>query len=168
MTPLTGAEDPRRTAGARSPPCGRWMRRTLAAVIAGAAVPAMAVPTCTVASGAQLAFGNVVALASTGDRSTDSGASFWVNCNSEVTSAPQLYSSNPRAMVSGSSSLPFQLSLVSPGGIELAYSPPATPLGIVRDGTNQSVTIYAKILASDFRSLPSGTYATSITMTVVY
>lgn len=168
MTPRTDTEGARRTAGPRTMPCGRWMLCTLAAVIAGAAAPAMAVPTCTVASGAQLAFGDVVALASTGDRITDSGVSFWVNCNSEVTSAPQLYSSNPRLMVSGSGSLPFQLSLVSPGGVELASSPPGAALDIVRNGTNQTVTLYAKVLASSFRSLRPGTYATSLTMTVVY
>jgi spore coat protein U-like protein len=59
------------------------------------ATPALAAPTCTIASGATLSFGAVVALASTGDVTTNSGTSLWVNCNSDVTGAPALYSATP-------------------------------------------------------------------------
>lgn len=44
--------------------------------LAAAAIDAWAVPPCTVASGATLSFGTIVALASTGNVSANSGTSF--------------------------------------------------------------------------------------------
>jgi hypothetical protein len=44
-------------------------------LLAVACMPAWAVPTCTVASSATLSFGTIVALASTGDMTTNSGTS---------------------------------------------------------------------------------------------
>lgn len=129
---------------------------------------ALAVPTCTIASGATLAFGPIVALASTGDVTTNSGGTFWVNCTSDVTTTPALYSGTERTLVSGGNSLPFTLSAASPGGTELATQSTGTPLGIAKNGTNQTVTLYGKVLAADFRSLPSGTYSRSIALTVEY
>jgi hypothetical protein len=63
-------------------------RGALGFLLTGAAVEALAIPTCMVASGATLSFGAIVALASTGDVTTNSGTSFWVNCTAEVSAAP--------------------------------------------------------------------------------
>ena len=129
---------------------------------------AWAVPTCTVAPTATLSFGTVVALAATGDISTNTGSSFWVNCTSDTTVSPSLYSATSRTLLSGAGSLPFTLSVNSPGGIEIASAPPGTQLGIVRDGTNQTVVLYGRIFASSFQSLPAGVYTRSIVLTIEY
>ncbi|MEJ1962832.1 MAG: spore coat protein U domain-containing protein [Gammaproteobacteria bacterium] len=137
-------------------------------LFAGACEQTWAVPACTVASTATLSFGSVVALASTGDISTNTGGTFWVNCTSEVTTVPSLYSATPRTLVSGANSLAFTLSTSSPGGTELSTAPPGTSLGIVRDSTNQTVTLYGLVMASNFKSLRSGFYTTSIALTIEY
>ncbi len=143
-------------------------RRVWALLIIAWAPMAWAVPTCTVASGGALAFGPVIALASTPNVSTNSGTSFWVNCTADVTTTPAIYSSTTRAMVSGSSSLPFALSVISPGGLELRSSSPGTPLTISKNGSNETVTLYGKIFANDFKALPAGVYVQVITLTVEY
>lgn len=51
------------------------LRGLLASMIAAACTHGLAVPTCTVATGATLSFGAIVALASTGDVATNSGSS---------------------------------------------------------------------------------------------
>ena len=135
---------------------------------AGACMSVQAVPTCTIASGAMLSFGAVVALANTGDVTTNSGSSFWVNCTSDVAAAPTVYSATPRTLLSGGNSLPFALSMVSPGGTELPTASPGTQLGIARNGSNQMVTLYGKILATHFQSLSPGMYSTSIMLTIEY
>lgn len=154
-----------------------WMRATRATMrfrIATAAVAlawagcATAAPTCTSASGAELAFGAIQALAATGDRSSNSGTSFWVNCNNEVLAAPTLYSATQRTLVSGSGSLPFSLSLAAPGGLELPSAAPGQALAVVNDGTNRTVTIHGLIRAVDFRALPAGTYSRIVALTVAY
>src|ERR1700719_1529462 len=127
-----------------------------------------AVPTCTVASGAMLSFGAVVALASTGDVTTNSGSSFWVNCTSDVAAAPAVYSATPRTLLSGGNSLPFALSIVSPGGVELPTASPGAQLGLTRNGSNQMVTLYGNILAPNFQSLSPGMYSRYITLTLEY
>jgi spore coat protein U-like protein len=137
-------------------------------LVAGACMSVQAVPTCTIASGAMLSFGAVVALASTGDVITNSGSSFWVNCTSDVAAAPTLYSATPRTLLSGGNSLPFSLSMVSPGGAELPTAPPGAQLGITRNGSNQMVTLYGKILATNFQSLSPGMYSSYITLTLEY
>jgi spore coat protein U-like protein len=137
-------------------------------LIAGACMSVQAVPTCTVASGAMLSFGAVVALASTGDVTTNSGSSFWVNCTSDVAAAPALYSATPRTLLSGGNSLPFALSIVSPGGVELPTASPGVQLGLFRNGSNQMVTLYGNILATNFQSLSPGMYSRSITLTLEY
>ena len=137
-------------------------------LLAVACMPAWAVPTCTVAYSAPLAFGAIVALDSTGDVTTNSGTSFWVNCTSDVAAAPTLYSATPPILLSGGNSLPFALSIVSPGGAELPIVSPGTQLGITRNGSNQVVTLYGKILATNFQSLSPGTYSMSITLTLEY
>ena len=146
----------------------RWACRLMPALFACAWAQAWAVPTCTVASTATLSFGSMVALASTGDISANTGTTFFVNCTADVVTTPSLYSASTRALVSGAGSLAFSLSTVAPGGAELPTAPPGTPLGIAKDGTNQTVPLYGKLLAGNFRSLHSGFYTTSITLTVVY
>jgi spore coat protein U-like protein len=137
-------------------------------LIAGACTNAQAVPTCTVASSATLSFGPVVALASSADVTSNSGGSFWINCTSDVAVAPRFYSATPRTLVSGSSSLPFALSAVTPGGAELPTSSPGASSGIATNGTNQTVTLHGKLRSSDFRSLPSGLYSRVIALTIEY
>ena len=139
-----------------------------ACVLAGIGTGAMAVPTCTIASGATLSFGAIAALASTGDQTTNSGSSFWVNCTSDVTTTPAIYSATERTLQSGDNHLPFALSAVSAGAAELPASSPGTPLGIAKDGTNKTVTLYGKVLAVNFKALPSGLYSRSATITVEY
>jgi len=129
---------------------------------------AFAIPTCTVASGATLSFGAVVALASTGDVTANSGGSFWVNCTSDVSTTPTLYSATARSMIQGGNTLPFTLSLVSPGGADLPATSPGAALSIPKDGTNRTVTLYGKIRAADFKGLPSGLYSRTLSLTVSY
>jgi spore coat protein U-like protein len=144
------------------------LRTCLAIALALAACPILATPQCSVATGAQLSFGTIPALASAGDRTTDSGTSFWINCNSEVAAAPHLYSSSPRTLAAGASSLPFKLSLLSAGNADLPASSPGTALGTTRNGTSQTVSLYGKIRAADYKSLPPGMYSTSISLTIEY
>ncbi|MFC5499318.1 spore coat protein U domain-containing protein [Caenimonas terrae] len=139
-----------------------------AAMLGSLAVPAMATPQCSVATGAQLLFGTVVVLERTGDKTTDSASSFWINCNSEVIAAPQMYATGARVMQSGTQQLPFKLSLVSPGGGDLPAGSPGTALDFPHNGANQTVTLYGKILVSDFKSLPGGLYSGSVHLTIEY
>ncbi len=157
---------PLRDLRARAP--RRYLACLLALLAAATSTGALAVPTCTVASGATLAFGTIVALASTGDVTSNSGSSFWVNCTSDVTAAPTLYSDTGRTLMSGGNSLPFALSAMAPGGIELPSTSPGTALGITRNGSNQTVTLHGKVRAADFKALPSGSYSQLITLTVEY
>ena len=166
MNVTNGSTDGRRMVeGRRRGPRIAWLSSML---LAGACLSAQAVPTCTIASGAMLSFSAMVALASTGDVTTNSGSSFWVNCTSDVAAAPALYSATPRTLLSGGNSLPFALSIVSPGGVELPTASPGAQLGLTRNGFNQVVTLYGKILASHFQSLPPGMYSRSITLTLEY
>jgi spore coat protein U-like protein len=144
------------------------LRGLVASLIAVACTHALAVPTCTVATGATLSFGAVVALASTGDVTTNSGSSFWVNCTADVTAAPSLYSATQRTLTSGGNNLPFALSAVTPGGAELPTASPGAPLGFTRDGTPQIVTLHGRMVASNFRALPAGSYARAIVLTLEY
>jgi spore coat protein U-like protein len=146
----------------------RVLRSMLACIVTATCTHALAVPTCPVATGATLSFGAIVALASTGNVTSNSGSSFWVNCTSDVTAAPLLYSATPRTLTSGGNSLPFELSVVSPGGAELPYASPGAPLAFTRNGTNQTVTLHGRVYSSNFRSLPAGMYARSIALTLEY
>lgn len=137
-------------------------------MVAAACTRGLAVPTCTVATGATLSFGAIVALASTGDVTSNSGGSLWLNCTSDVTAAPLLYSATPRTLTSGGNSLPFALSAMTPGGVELPTASPGAPLGFARNGTSQTVTLHGRIDSSNFRSLPAGAYARSIALTLEY
>lgn len=148
-------------------------RRTLLRALLPAAcllmsLPAQALPSCTVASGGVLSFGAVVPLASTGNVGSNSGASFWINCSSDVTSVPAIHSATARVMASGGASLPFSLSAQSPGGQALPASAPGHPLAIALDGSNQVVTLHGLIRAADFAGLPAGAYSQVISVTVEY
>jgi len=144
------------------------LRGLLALLAAGVGTHALAVPTCTIAAGATLSFGAVVALASTGDVTTNTGSSLWVNCTSDVVTTPRLYSPTARTLVSGNNTLEFSLSASSPGGIELATSSPGTALEFAKNGSNQTVVLYGKLFAANFRALPSGLYSRVISLTVEY
>lgn len=144
------------------------LRAALALLVSAAGTPALAVPTCTVATGATLSFGAVVALVSAGNVTSNSGSSFWLNCTSDVTSAPVLHSATPRTLTSGGNSFAFALSTVGPGGPSLPTASPGTPLAFTRNGTNQTVTLHGRIDASTFGSLPAGGYAGSIALTLEY
>ena len=160
--------DPFKNAG--SPDMGRQLARGLCLLwLASICNSAMAAPTCTIATGATLSFGSVVALASTPDQTTNSGTSFWVNCSEDVAAAPTLYSSTtPRTLQSGAYSIPLALSTHSPGGPELPFASPGMPLNVLRNGTAETVVLFAKIQSTHFRSLPSGSYTAVLSLTVEY
>lgn len=152
------------------PFCARLPGRVLGMLcLAASCNTSQALPVCTIAAGGNLSFGSVVALASTPDQTTNSGTSFWVNCSAEVTNAPSLYSTTtPRALLSGANSIPLMLSTHSPGGPELPFSSPGMPLDLLRDGSAETVVLYAKIQAIHFRNLPSGSYAATLSLTLEY
>lgn len=158
------------TSGAASPGHARVLSHALGVLcLAATCNTALALPTCTIATGARLSFGSVVALASTPDQTTNSGTSFWVNCNTDVPSAPTLHSSTmPRALLSGAYSIPLELSIEAPGGPELPFASPGTPLNVLRNGTAETVILYARIQSIQFRSLPSGSYTAVLSLTVEY
>jgi spore coat protein U-like protein len=140
----------------------------LGAALALASAGALA-QSCTVAPGATLAFPVIVALASTGNQATDTGQSLKVACDSGVAGTLRLYSGTARVMSNGARNLPFNLSLGSGAASnDLPTLSPGAPFDIIRDGQLQTVTLYAKIFAQDFRSLPAGPYSASIILTVEY
>ena len=155
---------------AGSPGMARQLARGLCLLwLASICNSVMAVPTCTIATGATLSFGSVVALASTPDQTTNSGTSFWVNCSADVPDAPSLYSSTtPRSLQSGANSIPLALSTHSPGGPELPFAPSGVPLNLLRNGTAETVVLHAKIQSTHFRSLPSGSYTAVLSLTLEY
>ncbi|MDB5907542.1 MAG: hypothetical protein JWP34_1656 [Massilia sp.] len=126
---------------------------------------------CEVQAGA-ISFGNITTLASTGDKVADSGTSFKVACSSDV--VPTIASTTPRSMKDGAATphlLPFNLSL-TPGAAadDLPTSSPGT-LAITQDGTLQTVTLHAKVLASNFsgaNALPAGSYSNTMLVDVSY
>jgi spore coat protein U-like protein len=145
----------------------RW-HGALIAVLAMVSAHASA-QSCTVGTGGALAFGSVVALASTANQTTDSGQSFKVKCDSGVAGTLRLYSATPRVMQHNASSLPFNLSLNSgAANDDLPTAPLGAPFDITRNGTDQAVILYAKIYSQNFRSLPSGLYSAAIVLTLEY
>jgi spore coat protein U-like protein len=145
----------------------RW-RGVLIAVLAMVSTHATA-QSCTVGTGGALAFGSVVALASTTNQTTDSGQSFKVKCDSGVAGTLRLYSATPRVMQNNASSLPFNLSLNSgAANDDLPTASLGAPFDITRNGTDQAVILYAKIFTQNFKSLPSGLYLAAIVLTVEY
>lgn len=153
-----------------SPPAARPQLRALCGLcLLTICQLASALPTCTIATGATLSFGNVVALASTPDQTTNSGSSFWVECSADVASTPSLYSSTtPRMLVSGSNSIPLALSTEFSGGPELPFASPGMPLNLLMNGNAQTVVLYARVQSIHFRALPSGVYAATLSLTLEY
>jgi hypothetical protein len=140
----------------------------LIAALAMASMDALA-QSCTAGSGGILVFQGVIALASTGNQTTDSGQSFKVKCDSGVTGTLRLYSATQRVMRNSSFSLPFNLSLTSGApSNDLPTTSPGAQINITRNGLDHPVTLYAKIFTEDFRTLPGGLYSASITLTVEY
>ena len=132
------------------------------------AAPVRASSGCDIALGAQIAFGVVVALASTGDVDGNSGSSLVVQCAADVEVSPSLYSSSPRELSGPGGELPFRLSLDAPGGAELADAAPGSPLPVTGDAHDHVVPLYARLRAVDFAALPAGAYSGAITLTIVY
>jgi hypothetical protein len=65
--------------------------------------------------------------------------------------------------------LPFNLSLNSgAANDDLPTAPLGAPFDITRNGTDQAVTLYAKIYTQNFKSLPGGLYSAAIVLTVEY
>lgn len=124
---------------------------------------------CTVALDGTLVFPTVVALASGGNQTTDSGQSLKVGCDAGVAGPLKLFSATPRVMSNNANALPFNLSLNS-GAVsdDLPANSPGAPFNVVRDGQGHAVTLYARILAQNFKSLPGGTYSAAITLTLEY
>ena len=132
----------------------------------GTVVSAPAFALCAVSGSATIAFGAFEALASSGNQSANSGSTFVVKCTPNE--KPALYSTTPRTLVSGTSSLPFSLSIVSPGGPELPTMSPGAPMSFLQDNKDQVFVIHGLVRSADFRGLPSGTYSRVVTLTLEY
>jgi spore coat protein U-like protein len=165
---MNGLDKAAAIAGRRN--AARWPGRGLCMLwLMAISNPLLALPTCSVASSPNLSFGSVIALASTPDQTSNSGISFWVNCSADVPRAPSLYSSTtPRVLLSGANSVPLALSTESPGGLELPFAAPGMPLNLLMNGSPRTVILYAKIRSIHFRSLPSGNYSATLSLTLEY
>jgi spore coat protein U-like protein len=140
-------------------------------VLAATAVSTMTVDAtlttgCEVTSTSAIHFGSFVALASTGNKTADSGTSFQVACSNSA--APNLYAVGTREMVNGANVLPFNLSLTAGAAADDLAAVTGTALSITQNGSLQNVTIYGRTLAANFKGLPSGDYTTTVAMTVAY
>jgi hypothetical protein len=127
---------------------------------------------CEVQAGA-IAFGSFTNLASAGDKNADSGATFKVACSSDV--VPTIGSDTAHSMSDGGGTpklLPFNLSLTAGAAADdLPASSVPVALSITKDGTLQTVTLYAKVLATNFtgvNALPANTYSRTVIVDVGY
>jgi hypothetical protein len=126
---------------------------------------------CEVQAGV-IGFGSIVALASSGDKTADSGNTFKVACSNDVT--PTIASTTTRSMTDGAGTphfLPFNLSMTAGAAADDMASTTPAALTITQDGTLQTVTLYAKVLASNFsgaNALPSGIYSNIMVVDVAY
>ncbi|WP_026435963.1 spore coat protein U domain-containing protein [Acidovorax sp. JHL-9] len=121
---------------------------------------------CTV-SASTLTFASTAALASSADVTANTGTSLQVACTTGT--APKLYSATPRTLVNGTDSFAFNLSLTS--GAAADDLPTAAPVSsniAAPNGSDQTVTVYGKILASNFGSMPAGSYTRAVTLSVDY
>jgi spore coat protein U-like protein len=125
---------------------------------------------CEVSTGGAINFGSITALSSTGDKTADSGTTFQVACTSGV--SPTISSATTRSMSDGAGTphlLPFNLSLTAGAATgELPTSGTTQALTFTQDGTLQPVTIYSRVLASNFAALPAGSYTATMIMNVAY
>lgn len=121
------------------------------------------------AATAAIDFGAVVALASSGNKTGDSGSSFQVACSSDL--SPKIYSTSARVMDDGAAhTLPFDLCTAACNGSNSlpATQGAASALTITQDGTLQPVKLYGAVQASDFQALPAGAYSKTVTINVDY
>ena len=133
-------------------------------------VDATLVTACTVTGTSAINFGSFNALLSTGDRTANTGSSLKVACSSSA--SPTIFSSGTRSMSDGGipSLLPFNLSLTAGAAANDLPSTAGTAstFALTQDGDVHDVVIYGRTLASNFAPLPSGTYSTTVTVSVVY
>jgi len=123
---------------------------------------------CEVSPTAAISFGTFAALASTGDKTANSQSTFQVACSNSAT--PTIYATGTREMANGVNVLPFKMSLTSGAAADdLPYtSGTASTLTLTQDGSLHDVVLYAKVLAADFKGLPSGAYTRNVTVSVAY
>jgi spore coat protein U-like protein len=124
---------------------------------------------CAVDTGAAIAFGNIVALITTGDAVADSGITFRVACTTGVT--PTISTGVTREMEDASANtLPFNLSL-TPGAASDDFPSAPDGLTLTQNGAMQVVTIYGRVLAANFTGAnvkPLGAYTKTVTVNVGY
>ncbi|MBA2673169.1 spore coat protein U domain-containing protein [Ramlibacter sp.] len=121
------------------------------------------------ASGAAIDFGSVVALASSGNKAANSGSGFQVACSTGL--SPTIYSATTREMDDGAThTLAFNLCLSAcTGSNDLASAAlSADTLSITQNGSLQTVALHGRILAANFKALPAGSYAKTVTVNVDY
>jgi spore coat protein U-like protein len=128
---------------------------------------------CEVSTGGAISFGSIVALASTADKTADSGTTFQVACSSGV--SPTISSATARSMTNGGATpklLPFNLSMTAGAAADdLPVSGTTQALSFTKDGTLQTVTVYGRVVASNFSGtnvLPLGSYTNTMVMDVAY
>jgi spore coat protein U-like protein len=128
---------------------------------------------CEVSTGAAIDFGNIIALASTGDKTADSGATFKVACSSGV--SPTISSGTTRSMTNGGAPaklLPFYLSMTAGAATDdLPTSGTSQALTLTQDGTPQTLTIYGRVLSTSYTGanvLPLGSYTNTMVVNVAY
>lgn len=137
-------------------------------VAACAAPAASAASGCTLGTGAQLDFGSIVPLASTGNVDSNTGSTLTVRCGADVVLPPRLRAASSRAMSGPGGYLPYHLSLLSPGGPELPDTSPGAALSVASDDVEHVVTLHGRVRAVDFAGMDSGSYSADITLTIEY
>jgi hypothetical protein len=131
-------------------------------------VDATLVSACEVSTTAAIHFGNITTLLSGGDKVANSGSTFQVACSSDV--LPLISTTAVRKMLFGAVELPFNLSLTA-GAAADDFPPTATGLVMTKDGTLQTVPLYAKVLAANFTGVNAkiaGAYTVNLTVAVAY
>jgi spore coat protein U-like protein len=131
-------------------------------------VDATLVSACEVSPTAAIHFGDITTLASSGDKTANSGSTFQVACSSDV--APLISTTASRIMLFGAVPLPFNLSLTS-GAAADDFPPTATGLSMTKDGTLKTVTLYGKVLAANFTGANAkiaGAYTVDLTVALAY
>lgn len=123
---------------------------------------------CTV-SASTLTFAAANALTSSADVTGDTGTSLKIACTTGTT--PAIWSDTERTLSDGTNTFPFNLSQTS--GAAADDLPTVTGSaeaisGFTADGEEHTVTIYGKILASEFGVKPAGAYTKAVTLSVNY
>jgi spore coat protein U-like protein len=123
---------------------------------------------CTV-SASTLTFAAADALTSSADVTGNTGESLKIACTTGTT--PTIWSETERTVSDGTNTFPFNLSQTS--GAENDDLPTDTGSaaaisGFTADGTEQTVTIYGKILAGEFGTKPAGAYTKAVILSVNY